>query len=138
VTACAQRRWTASLLSAVVVTHLGGCGKGGPPTPPPPEVATLTVTPRPATFTVDYVATTEAINTVDIRPRVTGLLEKQLPIEGEHVTPGELLFVIDQQPYIAALAQAKATLAQSQATLEQAQRDLARAHALVQIDAISQ
>jgi len=129
---------TRVLLSAFAVLQLAGCGKGAAPAPPAPEVATLTVTPRPQTFTVDYVATTEAINTVDIRPRVTGVLEKQLPIEGERVTPGELLFVIDQQPYIAALAQAKATLAQSQATLEQAQRDLARAQSLVQIDAISQ
>jgi membrane fusion protein (multidrug efflux system) len=101
-------------------------------------VATITVTPKPATFTLDYVATTEAINTVEIRPRVTGVLEKQLPHEGEPVTPGQLLFVIDQQPYIAALAQARATLAQSQATLEQAQHDLARAQSLAQIDAISQ
>lgn len=98
----------------------------------------MIVTPKPATFTVDYVASTEAINTVDIRPRVTGVLLKQLPIEGEHVRPGQLLFVIDQQPYIAALAQAKATLAQSEATSEQAQRDLSRAQALVGIDAISQ
>lgn len=98
----------------------------------------MIVTPKPATFTVDYVASTEAINTVDIRPRVTGVLEKQLPIEGEHVRPGQLLFVIDRQPYIAALAQAKATLAQSEATAEQARRDLTRAQALVGIDAISQ
>jgi membrane fusion protein (multidrug efflux system) len=87
---------------------------------------------------VDYVATTEAINTVEIRPRVTGVLQRQLPIEGEHVSVGQLLFVIDQQPYAAALAQAKATLAQSQATLEQSQHDLARAQSLAQIDAISQ
>jgi len=131
-------RRTTGLLSAIAAMLLAGCAKGPPPGPPPPEVTTLTVTPKPATFTVDYVATTEAINTVEIRPRVTGVLEKQLPSEGEHVTPGQLLFVIDQQPYIAALAQAKATLAQSQATLEQAQRDLARAQSLALIDAISQ
>jgi membrane fusion protein, multidrug efflux system len=131
-------RRTTGLLSAIAATLFAACTKGPPPAPPPPEVSTLTVTPKPATFTVDYVATTEAINTVEIRPRVTGVLEKQLPSEGEHVTPGQLLFVIDQQPYIAALAQAKATLAQSQATLEQAQRDLARAQSLALIDAISQ
>ena len=45
---------------------------------------------------------------------MSGVLEKQVPIEGEHVKVGEVLFVIDQQPYIAALAQAQATLAQSQ------------------------
>lgn len=131
-------RRPAGLLSVTAMTLLAACGKAPPPAPPPPEVATLTVVPRPATFTLDYVASTEAVNTVDIRPRVTGVLEKQLPIEGEHVKPGQLLFVIDRQPYIAALAQAKAALAQSQATLEQAQHDLARAQSLAQIDAISQ
>jgi membrane fusion protein, multidrug efflux system len=131
-------RRPAGLLSVTAMTLLAACTKGPPPGPPPPEVSTVVVTPKPATFTLDYVATTEAINTVEIRPRVTGVLEKQLPHEGERVTPGQLLFVIDQQPYIAALAQARATLAQSQATLEQAQHDLARAQSLSQIDAISQ
>ena len=131
-------RRTAGLLSAIALTVPAACSKGPPSGPPPPEVSTVTVTPKPATFTLDYVATTEAVNTVDIRPRVTGVLEKQLPSEGQRVTPGQLLFVIDQQPYIAALAQAKASLAQSEATLEQAQHDLSRAQSLAQIDAISQ
>jgi membrane fusion protein (multidrug efflux system) len=117
---------------------LAACGKGPPNAPPPAEVATVTVAPKPVTFTLEYVATTEAVNTVEIRPRVTGVLEKQLPTEGDQVKPGQLLFVIDQQPYIAALAQAKAVLAQSEATSDQAQQDLTRARSLVQIDAISQ
>jgi membrane fusion protein (multidrug efflux system) len=66
------------------------------------------------------------------------VLEKQVPTEGEHVKSGELLFVIDPQPYIEALAQARATLAQNEASLEQSQRDLARANALLAIDAVSQ
>ncbi len=66
------------------------------------------------------------------------MLEKQVPIEGKHVKSGELLFVIDPQPYIEALAQARATLAQNEASLEQSQRDLARANALLAIDAVSQ
>jgi membrane fusion protein, multidrug efflux system len=131
-------RRTTGAFRALAVALVAACTKGPPPAPPAPEVSVVTVSPKPATFTVDYVATTEAINTVEIRPRVTGVLEKQLPSEGERVRPGQLLFVIDQQPYIAALAQAKATLAQSQATLEQAQHDLARAQSLALIDAISQ
>jgi len=63
---------------------------------------------------------------------------KQLPNEGERLKVGELLFVIDQQPYIAALSQAKAALAQSQAALVQSQRDLGRAKSLSEIDAVSQ
>ena len=117
---------------------LVACGKKGPPPPPPVDVSTVAVAPHSATVAEDYVAETEAVNTVEIRPRVGGVLEKQLPNEGERVKVGALLFVIDQQPYVAALAQAKAALAQSEAALVQSQRDLARAKSLSEIDAVSQ
>src|ERR1700680_3709142 len=117
---------------------LVACGKKGPPPPPPVDVSTVAVAPQAATVFQDYVAGTEAINTVEVRPRVGGVLEKQVPIAGEQLKVGEVLFVIDQQPYIAALAQAKAALAQSEAALVQSQRDLARAKSLSEIDAVSQ
>ena len=122
----------------LTVAVLLGCSGHKTPPPPAPEVSVLTVKPGPATFTEDYVAQTEAINTVEIRPRVGGVLEKQLPIEGERVKAGEMLFVIDPQPYIEALAEARASLAQSEASLEQSQRDLGRARSLSEIDAVSQ
>jgi membrane fusion protein (multidrug efflux system) len=127
-----------ALWVATATLMLAGCGKKGPPAPPAVEVSTVIATPQAATVAVDYVAQTEAINTVEIRPRVGGVLEKQVPIEGERVKIGALLFVIDQQPYIAALAQANAALAQSQAALVQSKRDLARAKSLSEIDAVSQ
>ena len=117
---------------------LAGCGKKGAAAPPPVEVSTVIATPQAATVAEDYVAQTEAVNTVEIRPRVGGVLEKQVPIEGERVQVGALLFIIDQQPYVAALAQARAALAQSQAALVQSKRDLARAKSLSEIDAVSQ
>src|SRR6266446_1541360 len=117
---------------------LVACGKKGPPPPPPADVSTVAVAPQAATVAEAYVAETEAVNTVEIRPRVGGVLEKQLPIEGERLKVGALLFVIDQQPYVAALAQAKAALAQSEAALVQSQRDLGRAKSLSEIDAVSQ
>jgi len=120
------------------VSLAAACSRQPPPPPAPVEVSTVTVIPHPATFPEDYVAQIEAINAVDIRPRVGGMLEHRVPIEGESVKAGELLFVIDREPYIAALAQAKATLAQSQAASLQSQRDLARAKSLSEIDAVSQ
>ena len=117
---------------------LAACSKKGPPPPPPVDVSTVAVAPQAATVAEDYVAETEAVNTVEIRPRVGGVLEKQVPTEGERLKVGAVLFVIDQQPYIAALAQAKAALAQSEAALIQSQRDLGRAKSLSEIDAVSQ
>jgi membrane fusion protein, multidrug efflux system len=126
------------VFACLITVLLAGCPAHKPEAPPAPEVTVLTIAPTPATYTEDYVAQTEAINTVEVRARVGGVLERQLPDEGEQIKSGQLLFVIDQQPYIAALAQARATLAQSQAALEQSRRDLGRAQSLSQIDAVSQ
>ena len=123
---------------ASAMACLSACSPKKPPAPPPAEVTVLDVAHTAASYTEDYVAQTEAVNTVEIRPRVGGVLEKQLPNEGERVKAGELLFVIDPQPYIEALAEARATLAQNEASLEQSQRDLGRATSLSQIDAVSQ
>jgi membrane fusion protein (multidrug efflux system) len=123
---------------AIGSSLISACSGNAPPAAAAVAVGTITVTPHPVTFPEDYVGQTEAINAVEIRPRVGGTLEKRVPIEGEPVKAGQLLFVIDREPYIAALAQAKATLAQSEAGLAQSQRDLARAKSLSEIDAISQ
>ena len=131
-------RSLARVAVCAAVSLAAACSRQPPPPPAPVEVSTVTVTPHPTTFPEDYVAQIEAINAVDIRPRVGGMLEHRVPIEGERVKAGELLFVIDREPYIAALAQAKATLAQSQAASLQSQRDLARAKSLSEIDAVSQ
>ena len=125
-------------LVATAASLISGCSGNAPPPAAAVAVGTITVTPHPVTFPEDYVGQTEAINAVEIRPRVGGMLEKRVPIEGEPVKAGQLLFVIDRQPYIAALAQAKAALAQSEAGLLQSQRDLGRAKSLSEIDAVSQ
>jgi membrane fusion protein, multidrug efflux system len=125
------------LIAIAALALVSACSKP-PPTPPPVDVAVITVVPRAATVTEDHVAQTEARNAIEIRPRVGGLLEKQNVVDGQRVLQGQLLFVIDSQPYIAALAQAQATLAQTQAARDQSERDLARIKPLLAIDAVSQ
>lgn len=116
---------------------MAACSKPAPPATAV-DVAVIKIVPRNAIVTEDHVAQTEARNTIEIRPRVGGLLEKQNVLDGEHVRRGQLLFVIDSQPYIAALAQAQAALAQTQAARDQSARDLARVKPLLEIDAVSQ
>ena len=125
--------WCLSL-SLVLVA----CGGAEPPPPPPTKVVVAEIQPRPATVEVEYVAQIDASNTVEIRPRVGGLLEKQVAVEGEAVKKGQVLFAIDRQPYVAALEQAKAALAQAESGLQQAQRDLARVQPLSELNAVSQ
>jgi len=122
---------TASALSV-------GCGKGPPPPSHAIAVTTLRMEPHPITIAEQYPAQVEASNTVEIRPRVGGVLDRQAAVEGQPVKAGQILFEIDPQPYRAALAQAQAALAQAQAAKAQAERDLARARPLSQLDALSQ
>jgi membrane fusion protein (multidrug efflux system) len=124
---------------AVLCAGLAACSSSTPPAaPPPPLVVVKKIAPAEARVTIDYVAQTEALNEVEIRPRVGGLLETQAAVEGTRVKKGQLLFVIDAQPYEAAAAQAKASLALAQSAFDQADRDLARVKPLSTIDAVSQ
>jgi membrane fusion protein, multidrug efflux system len=119
-------------------TALSACSGAAPPPPPPVDVTVVELAPQPATVTLEYVARTEAYNTVEIRPRTGGLLEKQFANEGAVVRAGQLLFRIDPQPYEQALAQARAASAQARSALQQAQRDQARIAPLSKVDAASQ
>ena len=98
----------------------------------------MKVSAAPVTLFEDYVAQTEAVDTVEIRSRVTGVLERQAFEDGSRVKAGDLLFIIDRQPYLAALAQAKAALAQVQATHVNSQQSLKRVRPLLDDQAISQ
>ncbi|HSC97316.1 MAG TPA: lipoprotein, partial [Casimicrobiaceae bacterium] len=123
--------------TAFILLALAACGQKGPPPQPPPEVTVIRLTPSPVTVFEEYVGQTEAIDTVEIRARVGGILERQAYTDGTDVKKNELLFVIDRQPFLTALEQAKANLAQAEASLENAKQNLARAEPLVSDQAIS-
>jgi RND family efflux transporter MFP subunit len=105
---------------------------------PPPAVVVTTVTPQTVPIYGEYVARTEARQSVEIRARVEGFLEKVLFKEGSQVKAGQVLFVIDQRPYKAALQDARGSLAQAQAAMEKAQKDVERLRPLVAEDAAPQ
>lgn len=112
--------------------------KSAPPQMPPPEVSVVKVAATPVTLFEEYVAQTEAVDTVEIRARVGGILERQAFVDGASVKKGDLLFVIDQQPYITGLAQAKAAVAQAQASYVNSKQNLARVRPLLADQAVSQ
>jgi membrane fusion protein (multidrug efflux system) len=121
---------------------LAACGSpeqaGAPPAGTPPAVVVATVSSQTVPIYGEYVARSEARETVEIRSRVAGFLEKVLFQEGSRVKAGELLFVIDQQPYQVALQAARGGLAQAQAALNKARMDVARLQPLVAEDAAPQ
>ena len=128
--------------AAVVATLLlAACGpsqQGGFHGFPPAEVTTMTVAPRDFPVAFEYVAQTTGSKDVEVRARVTGIIEKRLYQEGSAVKAGQTLFTIDPKTYEAQVAAADADLARANAQKAQADRELARLKPLAERKAIGQ
>ena len=118
---------------------LAGCHRDETAAAPAPlEVTVAPVQQAKIPVYIEHVGTTEAINTVEVRARIRGVLEKVLFKEGSDVKEGDLLFVIERAPYRAALDKAKGDLARANATLARAQADYNRATELAKREVASE
>ena len=115
---------TAALLLLAIPAACGR--KEAEVAPPLLEVSVAPVVQAKIPIYLEHVGTTEAVNTVEVRARVRGVLEKVLFTEGADVHEGDLLFVIEPAPYRAALDKAKGNLAGALATAERTQADYDR------------
>jgi RND family efflux transporter MFP subunit len=113
----------------------GGGAPGGPGGPPPVSVAPAVQ--RQVQDSDEFSARLEAAETVELRARVAGTLEKVHFREGQRVARGELLFSIDARPFAAELARADAQLAAAQSQWDLAKSEVVRAEKLVSINGIS-
>src|SRR5580765_4310617 len=107
------RNWTVSGLVAVVVIGLAGCERA--PAALPVQPATVTVSPpveQDVTDYVEFTGRTAAVDSVEIRARVWGYLEKVNFQEGAMVNKGDALFEIEPKIYQTALEQAEGTVTQ--------------------------
>jgi RND family efflux transporter MFP subunit len=126
------------LLLSVALLALGCARKGEkPPPPPPPEVVVRTPIVQKITETEEFTGVTRAVQTIEIRARVTGYLDKVLFQDGIDVKEGSQLFLIDPRTYKAEVDKADATLKQNEATLERLTADFRRGQAMVPGRAIS-
>src|SRR2546427_11082645 len=105
---------------------------------PPAEVTTQVIAPRNFPVAFEYVGQTLGSKDVEVRARVTGIIEKRLYQEGTPVKAGQPLFSIDPKPYAAQVAQAQAELVRAEAQKAQADRERARLAPLAQRKAIGQ
>jgi membrane fusion protein, multidrug efflux system len=96
-----------------------------PAQPPAPIVVVTQVQTADVPVLSDYPAQTYARNTVEVRGRVDGYIDKWLFHPGQEVHAGDVLYVLDLRPYEAAVEQAKGNLAQSEADLEFARKQVA-------------
>jgi membrane fusion protein (multidrug efflux system) len=120
-------------LTAIVATlacvALAGCNSsaqsksGG--APPPPLVMVTPVESADVPIFSEYPAQTYARNSVEVRGRVDGYIDQWKFKPGQQVNAGDVLYVLDQRPYEAIVAQAKGNLAQSEADLDFARKQVA-------------
>src|SRR5882724_6728374 len=118
---------------------LTGCDRPQPPTAPPAPAVTVS---RPLEREViewdEYTGRIEPVESVDLRARVSGLIESVPFKEGSNVRKGDLLFVIDERPFKAELESKTADVAKAQAQLAQAMSDFNRFQEAVKTSAVSQ
>lgn len=119
------------LLAALALPGCGGEKGGETPNAGPMPVTTLQVQPRPTALVLGVVGRTEGSKEVELRARVSGILEKRVYTEGAPVKAGAVMFQIDRAPFQIALAHARAALAGEQARNQQARRNADRLRELV-------
>ncbi len=125
----------APLVSGLLLT---GCGKHAPQTPPPPPAVSVIVpVARDVVEWDEYIGRIEAPESVEIRARVSGYLDKVHFKEGKEVKKGDLLFTIDPRPYQAEFDRAEAEHERMLSQADLAKNDAERAKKLIETKAIS-
>src|SRR5207249_9809757 len=109
-----------------------------PPAPPPlPAVTVANVEQREVTDWDEFTGRLEAVDAVEIHPRVSGYIKRVTFAEGKEVKKGEVLFDVDPRPYQADLDRAEAQLDQARSAASLAKSEVQRAGKLVAMQAIS-
>jgi multidrug efflux system membrane fusion protein len=142
----AMRYGSAVVILALATGIVVAFGQGGPDQdapgqagmPPPPEVSVAQVVSKPVRGWDEFTGRVTAVETVELRPRVSGYVERVAYEEGQEVREGDLLFLIDQRPYRAELARAEAELARARSEADLARTQDERARTLADAHAISQ
>jgi len=135
-----MKRSVKTLAVATMAAGLIACGgEGGPGGPqiPPAAVSVAEVIQRSITDWDDFTGRVEAVDHIEIRPRVAGYLDAIHFREGGVVSAGDLLFTIDDREYTATVNVARANLERAQTRVELAQQELDRSERLIAARAIS-
>jgi len=132
-TARRAARWVGLGLAALLLT---GCEEqaetAAPAAAAPPAVTVITLQPTEITPGVTFNGRVVAVDTVDLRARVTGFLQERRFEEGADVAAGDLLFVLEKDPYQAVVAQRQAELASAEANKANTAAQLQRGEELLQ------
>jgi membrane fusion protein (multidrug efflux system) len=133
---------SAALVVALIGAFLlSACNRSNAPssaTQAPPEVGVLTVKPRSVVITTVLPGRTAPTLIAEVRPQVTGIIQRRAFDEGTVVKAGSTLYRIDPATYEAAYQNSRAAVAKATATVENSRRNLERTKELVAIKFVSQ
>ncbi|HEX9878236.1 MAG TPA: efflux RND transporter periplasmic adaptor subunit [Gammaproteobacteria bacterium] len=137
--AISAARWVYIAVLAMALAACGGGDAGEDPgmQMPPTAVSVAKVVDRPVTTWDEFTGRIEAVDTVEIRPRVAGYLETVHFEEGGIVEKGALLCTIDRREYQAAVAVARANLERADTRITLAEQEVERSEMLIEARAIS-
>ncbi len=131
--------WRRCVVS-VLVLFVAACddqGQQKPSQQKPPQVTVATPVKQNVTEWDEYTGRFQAVESVDVRARVSGFVDTIHFTDGQMVEKGDLLFIIDQRPFKIAVERAEAELARAQATLDLANIELDRANPLAKTNVIA-
>ncbi|MGN0926920.1 efflux RND transporter periplasmic adaptor subunit [Ectopseudomonas mendocina] len=134
-----KQRHLGSVLAVLAVLGLAGCD--APPQeaqPEPVQVSVMTLTPQTLDVSEDLPGRVAAFRTAEIRPQVSGIVQRRLFEQGADIQAGAALFEIDAAPFKAEVQNAAAALKRAQAVLARARIQVERLQPLVSAEAISQ
>ena len=132
----ALRRWSFLIFTSALAS-LAGCHKpAAEKVAVPLQVGVMQVSGKTTDLPIEIVGDVRAFREVQLRPRVSGVVEQQLFRPGQMVKEGDPLFLIDTRSLDSAVADAQARLLESEAALQRAQQDVERYKPLLVDDAI--
>ena len=130
-----HKRAAGLILASLALLLLAGCGSNSAPAqnaaPPPPAVTIAKPEKRTIVDQDEYVGRFVAVDSVEVRSRLSGYLAAVHFTDGQMVKKDDLLFTIDRRPFQIVVEQARANLAQARANLAYTENDLARGQHLV-------
>jgi membrane fusion protein (multidrug efflux system) len=135
---CISRRAAPGLLAAALAVAACGGQDAAPQGPGAVPVTVVTLRTEPVTLARTLPGRASPYLVAEVRPQVTGIVQKRLFDEGSRVTAGQALYQIDDATYRAAHASARAAVARAEAALEAARLKARRAEQLIGEKLISQ
>ncbi|WP_028885777.1 efflux RND transporter periplasmic adaptor subunit [Teredinibacter turnerae] len=135
------RTLSLGLLAAMALSGCqqdAGAGAAAGGERPPTQVAVVTLKPQTVKLTSELPGRTVATRQAEVRPQITGLIQRRLFEEGSHVEAGQQLYQIDPARYDAALSTARANLARAKANLNSSDTQYKRYQELLKDKAVSQ